>query len=142
MAKQDYKTFELPAKYTPKKSEPYMCIEHKAYFYQILQAQKQELTDGNTDMLNTVRNSEANETTNGGDDADNAFQEQALTMNLRMSERDSNLLKKVNAALDRLENGTFGYSVISGDEIGIQRLMARPLATMTTEEQEEYEARK
>ena len=141
MAKQDYKTLELPAKYVPKKSEPYMCIEQKAYFYQILQARKQEITDGNTDVLNTVRNSDANETSNGGDDADNAFQEQALTMNLRMSERDSNLLKKINAALDRLENGTFGYSVVSGDEIGIQRLLARPLATMTIEEQEEYEAR-
>jgi DnaK suppressor protein len=57
-----------------------------------------------------------------------------------MSERDSNLLKKVNAALDRLENGTFGYSVISNEEIGISRMLARPLATMTVEEQEEYEA--
>lgn len=141
MAKQDYKTLDLPAKYTPKKSEPYMCIEQKAYFYQILQAQKQEITDGNTDMLNTVRNADSNENTEVGDETDKAFQEQALTMNLRMSERDTKLLKKINAALDRLENGTFGYSVISGDEIGISRLLARPLATMTTEEQEEYEAR-
>ena len=142
MAKQNYKNLELPEKYVPKKSEPYMCPEQKAYFYQILQAQKQEITDDNTDMLNTVRNSDTNETAGGGDDADNAFQEQALTMNLRMSERDTKLLKKINSALERLENDTFGYSVISGDEIGIQRLLARPLATMTTEEQEEYEARK
>jgi DnaK suppressor protein len=141
MAKQDYKILELPAKYVPKKSEPYMCPEQKAYFYQILLAQKQELTSGNTDVLNTVRNADVNENAGGGDEADNASQEQALTMNLRMSERDSKLLKKINAALDRLENDTFGYSIISGDEIGISRLLARPLATMTTEEQEEYEAR-
>ena len=141
MAKQDYKKLELPAKYVPKKSEPYMCPEQKAYFYQILLAQKQELTSGNTDVLNTVRNADVNENAGGGDEADNASQEQALTMNLRMSERDSKLLKKINAALDRLENDTFGYSIISGDEIGISRLLARPLATMTTEEQEEYEAR-
>lgn len=141
MAKQDYKTLELPAKYVPKKSEPYMCIEQKAYFYQILQAQKQEITDENADMLNTTRNSEVTETSGGGDDADNASQEQALTMNLRMSERSTKLLKKIDAALERLENDTFGYSVISGEEIGISRLLARPLATMTTEEQEEYEAR-
>ena len=59
-----------------------------------------------------------------------------------MSERNSKLLPKINAALDRLENGTFGYSVISGEEIGISRMLARPLATMTVEEQQEYEARK
>ena len=142
MAKQDYKTLELPAKYVPKKSEPYMCLEQKAYFYQLLTAQKQELTDGNSDVLNSVRNNDSNENDGGGDPADNASQEQALTMNLRMSERDNNLLKKINAALDRLENNTFGYSVISGDEIGISRMLARPLATMTVEEQEEHEARR
>ncbi|MBQ2005785.1 MAG: hypothetical protein II219_03165 [Alphaproteobacteria bacterium] len=59
-----------------------------------------------------------------------------------MSDRSNKLLQKVNAALDRIANGTFGYSVVSGDEIGIKRMMARPLATMTVEEQEEYEARK
>ncbi len=142
MAKQNYKTLELPAKYVPKKSEPYMCEEQKAYFYQILMAQKQELTDGNTDVLNSVRTADSNENVGGGDEADNASQEQALTMNLRMSERDTKLLKKINAALDRLENGTFGFSVISNEEIGIPRLLARPLATMTVEEQEEYEANK
>ena len=142
MAKQDYKTMELPAKYVPKKSEKYMCLEQKAYFYQLLIAQKQELTDGNSDVLNSVRNSDSNENDGGGDPADNASQEQALTMNLRMSERDNNLLKKINATLDRLENNTFGYSVISGDEIGISRMLARPLATMTVEEQEEHEARR
>lgn len=140
MAKQDYKTLELPAKYVPKKTEPYMCLEQKAYFYQILQAQKQEITDGNGDMLNTVRNADNSDNDSVGDDTDNASKEQALTLNLRMSERDNNLLKKINAALDRLESDTFGYSVISGDKIGIPRLMARPLATMTVEEQEEYEA--
>lgn len=142
MAKQDYKTLELPAKYTPKKSEPYMCLEQRAYFYQILMAQKQEIIDGNSDVLNTVRGIDSEINNGGGDDADNASQEQALTMNLRMSERDNNLLKKIDSALDRLENGTFGFSVISGDKIGISRMLARPLATMTVEEQEEYEARK
>ena len=63
-------------------------------------------------------------------------------MNLRMSERTTNLLQKIDAALERIENGKYGYSVISGDEIGLQRLMARPLATMTVEEQEEYEQKK
>ncbi len=142
MAKQDYKTLELPAKYVPKKSEPYMCPEQKAYFYQILIAQKQELLDGNTDTLDAVRDGDSGNTAGVGDEIDNASQEQALTLNLRMSERASKLLIKINAALERLENGTFGYSVISNEEIGISRMLARPLATMTVEEQEEYEARR
>ncbi|MBP5794678.1 MAG: RNA polymerase-binding protein DksA [Alphaproteobacteria bacterium] len=142
MAKQDYKTLELAAKYVPKKSEPYMCLEQRAYFYQILMAQKQEITDGNSDVLNVVRNGDNGDAAGVGDDADNASASQALTMNLRMSERDNNLLKKIDAALERLENGKFGFSVISGDPIGIPRLLARPLATMTVEEQEEYEANK
>ena len=64
---------------------------------------------------------------------------QDITMDLRMSERNNKLLQKINAALDRIENGTYGFSVVSGDEIGIKRMMARPLATLTIEEQEEYE---
>ena len=69
MAKQDYKTLELPAKYTPKKSEPYMCLEQRAYFYQILMAQKQEIIDGNSDVLNTVRGIDSEINNGGGDDA-------------------------------------------------------------------------
>ena len=63
-------------------------------------------------------------------------------MNVIIANKNQNLLQKINAALERIENGTYGYSVISGDEIGLQRLMARPLATMTVEEQEEYEKKK
>jgi DnaK suppressor protein len=77
-----------------------------------------------------------------GDDSDSATFEQEITMNLRMSQRDNNLLRKIDAALARMDEGTYGYSVVSGEEIGLRRMMARPLATMTIEEQEEYEQRK
>lgn len=142
MAAQNYKNIELPPKYTPKKSEPYMCPEQLAYFHNILSMQKEELTNGSTSLLNAVRMADKKESAGVGDDLDNATLEQELSMNLRMSERDGKLLAKINAALDRIENGTYGYSVVSGEEIGINRLMARPLATMTVEEQEEYESRK
>ena len=142
MAKKNYKNIELDAKYVPKKSEPYMCPEQLAYFYQILNNQREELLNERDSVLNDVRLGEKNETAGVGDEQDQATAEQEITMNLRMSERNANLLQKINAALDRLENGTFGYSVISGDEIGLQRMLARPLATMTVEEQEEYEQRK
>lgn len=140
-AKKTYKTVELPPKYTPKKSEPYMCLEQLAYFYRLLMAQKEELVHESDSVLSAVRLAEKTEAAGVGDDPDNATYEQDITMNLRMSERDNNLLKKINAALERIENGTYGYSVVSGDEIGLNRMMARPLATMTIEEQEEYEQR-
>ena len=141
-AKKDFKKIELPPKYVPKKSEPYMCPEQLAYFYHLLLNQKQELESSNGSVLNSVRMAEKTNNDGVGDDSDNATFEQEITMNLRMSQRDNNLLKKIDAALARMEDGTYGYSVVSGDEIGIQRMLARPLATMTIEEQEEYEQRK
>ena len=142
MAKKNYKTIELPEKYVPKKSEPYMCPTQLAYFYKILNTQKEELLSEHDSVLNAVRIADKTATVGAGDESDNATYAQDITMDLRISERNNKLLQKVNAALDRIENGTFGYSAVSGDEIGIQRMIARPLATMTIEEQEEYEKRK
>lgn len=142
MAKKDFKTIELPPKYIPKKSDPYMCPEHLAYFYHILTNQKQELVNTSDSVLNSVRIAEKSASDGVGDESDNAQFEQEITMNLRMSQRDNNLLKKIDAALARMDDGTYGFSVVSGEPIGIQRMLARPLATMTVEEQEEYEQRK
>ncbi len=139
MAKQDYKTIELPAKYIPKKSEPYMCPEQLAYFYNILNTQKEELLSDSDSVLNAVRMAEKTESVGVGDESDNASYNQDITMDLRISERNNKLLQKINAALARMETGEYGYSVISGEEIGLKRMMARPLATLTIEEQEEYE---
>ena len=143
MANTDvYKTLELPANYKPKKSEPYMCPMQLAYFYRILNAQREELQSNSDSVLSAIRLADKTEAVGVGDESDNATYNQDITMDLRMSDRNNKLLQKVNAALDRIENGTYGFSVVSGEEIGIGRMMARPLATMTVEEQEEYEARK
>lgn len=141
MAKKDYKTIELAPKYVPKKSEPYMCPEHLAYFYQLLSAQKDEILQQNADALNSVTATTMAKSAITGDESDNAIAEQETTMTMRLAERSNNLLTKINNALERIENGTFGYSVLSGDEIGLSRMLARPLATMTIEEQEEHEKR-
>ncbi len=142
MSSENYKTIELPANYTPTQSEPYMCPMHLAYFYNVLNAQKEELLSEHDSVLNAVRLAEKTAAVGAGDESDSATYNQDITMDLRISERNNKLLQKINAAIERIENGTFGYSVVSGDEIGIQRLIARPLATMTVEEQEEYESRK
>ncbi|MFQ6703175.1 MAG: TraR/DksA family transcriptional regulator [Alphaproteobacteria bacterium] len=138
----DYKTLELPANYKPKKSEPYMCPMQLAYFYRILNAQREELQSNSDSVLNAIRLADKTEAVGVGDDSDNATYNQDITMDLRMSDRNNKLLQKVKTAIDRIENGTYGFSIVSGEEIGIGRMMARPLATMTVEEQEEYEARK
>ncbi len=142
MATANYKTIELSSKYKPKLSEPYMCAEQLAYFYNILNNQREELLSERDEVLNAVRMADKTEAAGAGDESDNASYNQDITMDLRMSERSNKLLQKVNAALARIENGTYGFSVVSGDEIGLKRMMARPLATMTVEEQEEYESRK
>ena len=141
MATANYKTIELSSKYKPKLSEPYMCAEQLAYFYNILNNQREELLSERDEVLSAVRMADKTEAAGAGDESDNASYNQDITMDLRMSERSNKLLQKVNAALARIENGTYGFSVVSGDEIGLKRMMARPLATMTVEEQEEYEAR-
>lgn len=141
MATKDYKSIKLPEDYKPSESEPYMCPNQLAYFYNILMAQKEELVHEKDDVLNAVRLGDKTQMSGVGDEQDNASLEQDITMDLRMSERDSKLLQKVNSALERLESGKFGYSVLSGEEIGLSRMLARPLATMTIEEQEEYEIR-
>lgn len=142
MATANYKTIELSSKYKPKLSEPYMCAEQLAYFYNILNSQREELLSERDEVLSAVRMADKTEAAGAGDESDNASYNQDITMDLRMSERSNKLLQKVNAALARIENGTYGFSVVSGDEIGLKRMMARPLATMTVEEQEEYESRK
>lgn len=142
MATKNYKNIKLDAKYKPKLSEPYMCAEQLAYFYNILNTQREELLSERDEVLNAVRMADKTEAVGAGDESDNASYNQDITMDLRMSERSNKLLQKVNAALERIENGTYGFSVVSGEEIGLKRMMARPLATMTVEEQEEYEARR
>lgn len=141
MAK-NYKTIKLEPKYVPKKSEPYMSDNQRAYFYQLLTAQKEELTLDSESVLNDVKLGEKNDTAGVGDDMDNASAEQEIAMNLKLSQRNQNLVKKIDFALDSLSKGTYGFSVISGEPIGIARMLARPLATVTIEEQEEIETRK
>ncbi len=140
MANKDYKTIELAPKYIPKKNEEYMCVEQKAYFYNLLMQQKMEVENQVNDVLSSVRIVEKSRSGGVGDDMDNSNFEQEMIKELKLSQRNNNLLNKINLALDRLENGTFGYSVLSGDEIGILRMVARPLATLTIEEQEERES--
>jgi DnaK suppressor protein len=141
MAK-NYKTLELEPKYVPNKSEKYMSDTQKAYFFRLLNAQRAELLSEMDGQMNSIRLAEKNDSDTVGDDLDNANFEQEVANRMRTNERATNLLKQLDAALARLEDGSYGYSAISGDEIGLKRMLARPTSAMTIEEREEYEKKK
>jgi DnaK suppressor protein len=139
MVAKNYKTLKLDPKYIPKRNEPYMCPEQKAYFYQLLRERRAEILSRMPDILNNILLSEQMNAVGVGDDLDNSNFQQEANEKIKMNTRTNNLLKQIDHALARLESGTYGYSTISGNEIGLKRLMARPTATMTIEEREEYE---
>jgi DnaK suppressor protein len=76
------------------------------------------------------------------DENDRASAESDTSFELRTCERYMKLITKIDQALVRIENKEYGYCIVSGDEIGIKRLEARPIATMSIEAQEEYEKKK
>lgn len=139
MVAKNYKTIQLDPKYVPKKTEQYMCPEHKAYFYNLLMAGRAEILSNMPDTLNDILLGEKMDSAGVGDEVDNSSFQQEANERIKTNSRINNLLKQIDAALSRLENGTYGFSVVSGDEIGLKRLMARPTATMTIEEREDYE---
>ena len=139
MSKKNYKILELDPKYAPKKNEEYMCDMQKAYFYRLLSAQREELVASMDDVMGAINLGQKSDSAGTGDDADNSNFDIEAETRLRLHERSFNLLKKIDTALERLEKGTFGYSVLSGEEIGLKRMLARPLAMLTLEEQEEAE---
>jgi DnaK suppressor protein len=139
MAK-NYKTLILDPKYVPKKTEKYMSEEQKAFFYNLLNAQRTELLALlDNDMTKITLSVNIDDMDGPNDEADNSIVAQTADAQMKMIERNKNLMNKIDAALERIENNSYGYSIVSSEEIGIKRMIARPLATMTTEEQEEYE---
>lgn len=102
--------------------------------------QLEELRDElNQNVLQTSEHLRQREDT--ADPADRATQEEEHSLELRTRDRERKLLKKINAALQRIENGTFGYCEETGEPIGIARLYARPTATLCIEAKERHERR-
>ena len=137
--KNSYKSIELPPKYSPKKSEEYMCDLHKAFFYRMLIDQKEEIQTEIADEIEDVNIGKQIESGGAMDELDAATLSIEADLNIKMQERHKNLLVQINNALARLKDGTYGYSVISGDEIGLKRLIIQPIATLTIEEESEAE---
>ena len=121
--------------YQPKRGEAYMSEEQLEHFRQLLLAWKRELMEEVDRTMHHMKD----DASNPPDPNDRATQETEFGLELRTRDRERKLLKKIESALDRIDNGTYGYCEETGDEIGLRRLEARPVATLCVEAQERRE---
>ncbi|MEQ9562477.1 MAG: RNA polymerase-binding protein DksA [Woeseiaceae bacterium] len=121
--------------YVAQRGESYMSKEQLEHFAAILNAWKRELMD---EVDRTVHHMQ-DEAANFPDPNDRATQESEFGLELRTRDRERKLLRKINAAIARIEDGTYGYCEETGEEIGLKRLEARPVATLCLEAQERRE---
>lgn len=125
----------LPPDYVPSSDEEYMNDLQVEYFRQKLLAWKKSLLNQSQDTLEDLRQGGLNRP----DDIDRASMETDKALDLRTKDRARKLISKINDALKRIEDGTYGYCEETGEPIGLERLEARPVATLSIEAQERHE---
>lgn len=125
----------LPDGYKPQDDEEYMNPSQLEYFKQKLLLWREELLEESRKTLDTLQKEEWN----AADFNDRASVVTEVAIELRTRDRYLRLIKKIDDALKRIENNTYGYCAVTGDEIGIKRLEARPVATLCTDAQDKYE---
>lgn len=126
---------DLPEDYRPSESEPYMSPTQLAYFRRKLLQWRDELLDESEETIRNLRNEEWREP----DPNDRASRESDASLELRTRDRYRKLIGKIDAALRRIDDGSYGYCDETGEPIGLARLEARPIATLTIEAQERHE---
>jgi len=123
--------------YVQRKGEEYMSKEQLEHFRTILSAWKQDLMqEVDRTMLHMK-----DEAANFPDPNDRATQESEFSLELRTRDRERKLIRKIDEALKRIEDGSYGYCLETGEPIGVKRLEARPVATLSVEAQERRERR-
>ena len=123
--------------YRPTDDEPFMNPRQREYFRQKLERWKDEILRESRGTLETLQE----ENQNHPDMADRASSESDRALELRTRDRQRKLISKIDAALKRIEDGSYGFCEETGDPIGIARLDARPIATLSLEAQEMHERR-
>ena len=124
-------------KYKPTSKEPFMNAKQKEYFRQKLINWKEILLkESNQTIVNLKQDKEVS-----GDFADIASAETEKSIELRTRDRERKLISKINEALKRINNNTYGFCEVTGKPISIKRLEARPIATLSIEAQEMHEER-
>lgn len=127
----------LPPDYRPSEDEPFMNERQRMYFRQKLVAWKEEIIRQTKETLAGLHE----ESTQHADLADRATSETDRALELRARDRQRKLIAKIDAALARIEDGSYGYCEETGEPIGLKRLDARPIATLSVEAQERHERR-
>jgi DnaK suppressor protein len=128
---------DLPAGYKPKAGEEYMSSFQLEYFRQKLLNWRGELVEESKQTIDNLRE----EVRDVGDDAERATRETENSLELRTRDRYRKMISKIDKALKRIEDGAYGYCEETGEEIGIERLEARPIATLCLDAQERWEHR-
>jgi DnaK suppressor protein len=123
--------------YRPSDDEPFMNPRQREYFRAKLNAWKDDILRESRETLENLQE----ESQNHPDMADRASSESDRSLELRTRDRQRKLISKIDAALKRIDDGTYGYCEETGDPIGIARLDARPIATLSLEAQEMHERR-
>ena len=123
--------------YVARRGEQYMGKQQLVHFHQILSSWKHDLM---MEVDRTVTHMK-DEAANFPDPNDRATQEEEFSLELRTRDRERKLIRKIDEALKRVEDGSYGYCLETGEEIGIKRLEARPVATLSLEAQERRERR-
>jgi DnaK suppressor protein len=127
----------LPDGYRPAESEPFMSERQRIYFRNKLVAWKEEIVRQNRETLQILHE----DSFQHADLADRATSETDRALELRARDRQRKLIAKIDAALARIEEGTYGFCEETGEPIGLKRLDARPIATLSLEAQERHERR-
>jgi DnaK suppressor protein len=134
-AKETAVSLDLSEDYRPSESEAFMNDRQRAYFRRLLEAWKAEIIDGAKQTINNLQD----ESGSLPDIVDRAAAESDKALELRTRDRQRKLISKIDAALRRIEDGTYGYCEATGEPIGLRRLEARPTATLSLEAQERHE---
>ncbi|MEZ5953186.1 MAG: RNA polymerase-binding protein DksA [Hyphomonas sp.] len=121
--------------YRPSEDEEFMNAKQLVYFRRLLENWKAEILSGAKQTINNLQD----ESGSLPDIVDRASAESDKALELRTRDRQRKLISKIEAALRRIDDGTYGYCEVTGDPIGIRRLEARPTATMSLEAQERHE---
>ena len=123
--------------YRPSENEPFMSERQRAYFRRKLLAWRDEILRSTKETLQHLQDDSAQH----ADIADRATSETERALELRARDRQRKLIAKIDAALERLDDGTYGYCEETGEPISLKRLDARPIATLSVEAQERHERR-
>ena len=122
--------------YVPKEKEKYMCAKHLTFF-------KKKLTDWKADLVKTnneaLYNSSLDDNSTSADIVDQASSYTEKNVEMRAINRQIKLISKIDSALKRIKDGTYGFCEDTGEPIGLKRLIARPVATLSIAAQEKHE---